>query len=163
MNLVPSSHTHPPSEMQEGNYSLSSPPFLLTCQHPNLTSLGSFPRHIQVVATFLLNRLTHQANWQVQVHAGVFLKLIALGFGLGSQTDPDECQGHLRLYHLIIHAAGHQHWSASSGYTRGYLERLVHRGHLKSSCSTVHPSPPNTPCHDEVQHRCQRGCPALGL
>ena len=106
-----------------------------------------------------MDLLTYQANWQVQVQvqvqAGVSLKLTAVGFGTGSQTDPDECQGHLGLYHLIIHAAGHQCWSASSGYTGASLERFVHRGQLKSSCSSVHPSPPNASCHDKVQHRCR--------
>jgi len=116
--------------MREENYSLSSSPFLPARHHPNLTSLGSLPGRSQVVVTFLLNRLTHRASWQVQVQAGVSLKLAALNFGLGSQTDPDECQGHLHHYHLIILAAGHQRWSASSGYTRVSLESLAHRGQL---------------------------------
>lgn len=91
MNCVSGSHTHPPPEMQEGTYRLSSPPFLPTCHHPNLTSVGSFPRHIHVVVTFLLNRFTHQENWQAQaqVQAGFSLKLIALSFGPGSQNNPD--------------------------------------------------------------------------
>lgn len=47
-----------PSKIQERNYSPSSLLFLPIHHHPNFTFLASFSRHIQVVVSFLPNRLT---------------------------------------------------------------------------------------------------------
>lgn len=122
MKCVSGSHTHPPSE--EGKYSLSSPSSLQTYHHPDLTSLDSFHRHVQVTVTVPLNGLTHQANWQVKVQARVPLKLIVLGFDIGSQIDPDGCQRHLYLL------------SPDYSHCRQWALVSIFRLHRRFSCKT---------------------------